>query len=169
MQDDAKFEDVENPLRLKAMSREDLAVISALLQDAAGTAKETAWLPNARRFAAVVNRFRWEDRESAETAGRPFERVRCGIAVENVLKVRAKGVAPGDETAVLSLLRVEFEGAADAGAGSGDADIEGTAGIVRLILSGGGEIALEVEALEVAITDMTRPWEARGAPRHPED
>ncbi len=47
--------------RLKAADAEDLEILSARLQDAAGRLKDFVWLPKQRRFAALVNRFRWED------------------------------------------------------------------------------------------------------------
>jgi len=47
-------------LRLLARDEEDLAVISAILQDALIPVSEMAYLPDERRFALVANRFRWE-------------------------------------------------------------------------------------------------------------
>jgi hypothetical protein len=65
---DARFEDAgEAPVNLvTAMDAEDLAVISALVQDAVFPATEMRWDRRRRRFALLLNRFRWEDREAAE-------------------------------------------------------------------------------------------------------
>ena len=41
-------------LRLAASDAEDLEILSARLQDAAGKLKDFTWLPKKRRFAAVV-------------------------------------------------------------------------------------------------------------------
>ena len=154
--DDARFEDgADRPLRLIAESEEDLAVIAALTQDAVGKISDGVWMKGRRRFVLQMNRFRWEDKENAERAGRPYERVRAALTLENVAAVRARGVDAFDREAVWSLLGVSFAPEGDAG------------GVVRLVLSGKAEIAVTVEALDARLTDLTRPWETRSAPRHP--
>jgi hypothetical protein len=158
MTEDARFEDgVERPLRLLAETPEDLAVISALVQDAVAQTPDTAWMPRRRRFTALVNRFRWEDADAARRQDRPVERVRALLSVENALKVRASGIDPRDRDLVAVLLALGFE--------PGE---EGT-GTLRLFFSGDGEIAVEVEALEVTLTDVTQPYRAASGktPSHP--
>ncbi len=85
---DATFEDGgERPLRLVAQDADDLPVISALVQDAVLTVTDMKCDPKRRRFALLVNRFRWEDRaEAAERVGRAYERVRSVLVVEDVLE-----------------------------------------------------------------------------------
>jgi hypothetical protein len=34
------------------------------------------------------------------------------------------------------------------------------------VFSGGGEIELDVECVDVTLIDLTRPWRARGRPAH---
>ena len=48
-------------MKLVAADSEDLEMLSARLQDAAGKLKDFAWLPKQHRFACVLNRYRWED------------------------------------------------------------------------------------------------------------
>jgi len=156
---DARFEDgVETPLRLRAETPEDLAVISALLQDAVGQTRDVAWLPRRHRFSMLLNRFRWEDAPAARTQGRPFERVRAVLRIDGALRARTQGVDPGDRDLVVSLLSLAFEPTVDG------------AGVLRLVLAGDGEIALDVECLDVTLSDVTRPYEApsRKAPSHPD-
>lgn len=160
---DARFEDAaDRPLRLTAESVEDLAVISALIQDSAGLARDLVWMRRKRRFALFLNRFRWEDRIRAERAGRPYERVRSVALIENVLAVRASGLDPRDADQIISLLQIAFEPSADP---------EDPSGVLRVTLAGDGEIAIEVEALEMRLEDVTRPYVAPSgkAPEHPED
>ncbi|MCF1708721.1 DUF2948 family protein [Tabrizicola sp. J26] len=156
---DARFEDAdEGPLHLVALDGEDLRVIAALTQDAVFPITEISWNPKRRRLALLINRFRWEDREAADRAGRPYERVQALLWVEDVLKVRSQGIDRAAKETVLSLLDIEWaEGA------------EG-AGVVTFVLAGDGAIAMEVEALEVALRDVTRPYIAPShqAPSHPE-
>lgn len=157
MTQDARFEDGrETPLRLRAFDAEDLSVISALCQDAVFPASEMVWTPRQRRFAVLLNRFRWEDREAAERRGRPVERVQAVLAIEDVGKVRTQGLDRRDPDLVLSLLSLAWEPGED-----------GT-GRVVLTLAGDGAIAAEVEALEVSLRDVTRPYQApsRRAPWH---
>ena len=62
MTEDARFEDgAERPLRLRAESPEDLAVMAALLQDAVAQTSEIAWTRRKHRFSLLLSRFRWED------------------------------------------------------------------------------------------------------------
>ena len=68
-------------------SREDLAVISAFVQDAVAQTSEIAWTRRRHRFALLINRFRWEDKPAAERQGRPFERVQALLVIER----RAQG------------------------------------------------------------------------------
>ena len=48
-------------LKLIALDADDLAVISAHLQDAVMKVGDLAFLPREKRFAAVANRFDWMD------------------------------------------------------------------------------------------------------------
>lgn len=75
MSEDARFEDGrEVPLNLGALDGEDLKVLSALTQDAVFPVTEMTWRAKERRFAVLLNRFRWEDAENA----RAWERCRAG-------------------------------------------------------------------------------------------
>lgn len=154
---DARFRDGdEGPLRLLMQGPEDVPVASALLQDAVLVAGDMSWDRRRRRFAALLNRFRWEDREEAARSGRPFERVRCLLTVEDVLSVRTQGVDPRRKHEVLSLLSIGFEPAADG------------AGRLVLTFAGDGAVALEVEALDMRLEDVTKPYAApsRKVPDH---
>lgn len=157
MTEDARFEDGgEAPLNLGALDGDDLAVLSALAQDAVFPATEMQWRPAERRFALLINRFRWEDAPKAERRGRPVERVQAVLVVDNVLGVASQGIDRRDGDTILSLLSVAFEAGEDG------------AGFVLLTLAGDGAIRLKVEALEVTLKDVTRPYKAPSgkAPSH---
>lgn len=144
---DARFEDGdEQPLRLIAQDAEGLAVVAALLQDAVFPITEMSLVRQKRRFALMLNRFRWEDRAAAEAAGRKFERVQSLLVFEDVLAVRSQGIDRSDKDTILSLLDISFAPGPD-----------GT-GLVSLILAGDGAIALQVEALDATLRDVTRPY-----------
>ncbi|MGH1331499.1 MAG: DUF2948 family protein [Paracoccaceae bacterium] len=147
MVEDAKFEDGgDQPLHLKALDAEDLAVISALAQDAILPAPEMRFDMDRRRFALLLNRFRWEDVPAAQTRGRPPERVQTLLWFEDVLSVASTGIDRNDPDLILSLLAISFT-----------PGVDGT-GRIELTLAGDGAIALNVEALDATIKDVTRPY-----------
>ncbi|WP_300512911.1 DUF2948 family protein [Aliiroseovarius sp.] len=159
MVEDARFEDGgEEPLRLMAVDADDLQVVSSLVQDAVFPITEMAWHPGQRRFALLLNRFRWEDKPAADHRGRAVERVQSTLVIGDVEKVQSQGVDRSDKDMVLSLLSISFVPGED-----------GT-GRVELTLAGDGAIALEVEALDVTLRDVTRPYIApsKHTPEHPE-
>jgi hypothetical protein len=159
MSDDARFEDgAEQPLRLAALDAEDLRVISAMVQDAVLTAADMTYDTRRRRFALLLNRFRWEDRRRAEKAG-DYERVRAMLVIDDVLSVARQGITPGDGDTVLSLLALDFVPGTD---GTGD---------LTLVFAGDGAIRLSVECVDVVLSDVTRPHLApsKRAPDHPLD
>ncbi len=154
---DARFEDAdEAPLRLIAQAPDDVPVLSALLQDAVFPITEMRYDRKARRFALLLNRFRWEDRAAAEAAKRPYERVRSLLVIEDVLAVRTGGIDRADKSVVLSALALTFAPGAD-----------GT-GTLTLTLAGDGAVALDVEAVDLRLDDVTRPYAApsRKVPDH---
>src|SRR6185312_9241718 len=137
-------------LRLAAADAEDLQILSARLQDAVLKLKDVSWQPKERRFAAVVNRLKWE--EGGKT------RVRAGLHFDGVLSVKSHNVRRGAKDAVVSLLALTFTPNAP----------DDPAGAIEIILAGGGAIRLEVECIAAELADMTQPWTARATPNHGE-
>lgn len=154
---DARFEDgAERPLNLAAQDADDLAVMSALVQDAVLPIRQMVWDRRLRRFAMLVNRFRWEDRDAAHTAGRAFERVQAMLVAGDVTGVQTQGIDRAAKDTILSVLSLAWT--------PGD---DGT-GTLVVTLAGDGAIAVTVEALEVTLRDVTRPYRAPSgqAPAH---
>lgn len=153
MTDDARFEDAgQGPIALRAYDADDLRVIATLAQDAVFPIGEMTWDRRRRRFALLLNRFRWE-----EAAARPPERVQAVLVIDDVMGVASQGIDTSADDLVLSLLTLEWAAGAD-----------GT-GRITLTLAGDGAIAVDVETLEVTLRDVTRPYPAPSgkAPRHP--
>lgn len=156
MSQDATFEDGrERPLNLGAEDEDDLKVISSLVQDAVFPITEMRWQAKQRRFAILLNRFRWED--DARDRHKP-ERVQTVLVIDDVLAVSSQGVDRSETDMILSVLSVTFEPGEDG------------AGHVLLTLAGDGALRLQVEALNVTLKDVTRPYVAPSgkAPDHPE-
>ncbi len=156
---DASFKDGrEAPLNLGAEDADDLQVIATLTQDAVFPVTEMTWQPGQRRFALLLNRFRWEDKDAAARRGRAYERVQAVLIFGSVLSVASQGIDRSDKDMILSLLSVEFEPSEDG------------AGQILLTLAGDGAIRLSVEAIDATLKDVTRPYKAPSgqAPHHPE-
>lgn len=134
-------------LRLAVVDVEDLAVVSAHLQDSEVMAPDMGYLPGTKRFALVVSRFDW----TQALAGR-FERCRTGLHFERVLGVATTGLDLSDAGRVLHLLAISFR--------LGDAP----SGHVLLAFEGGGAVRLTVECLEAELRDLGPRWAVDAKP-----
>lgn len=135
-------------MKLLAQDADDLTILSARLQDAVAKLGDFAWLPRERRFAGVVNRLTWE--EGGKT------RVRSGLHFDGVLAVKSQNVKLGAKHAVVSILALRFTPRA----------VDDPAGVIEIVLAGGGAIRLDVECIDAVLSDMTQPWAAIGTPDH---
>ena len=152
MTEDARFEDGrEGPLNIGALDADDLKIISALIQDGVFPANEMRFSSKDRRFAILLNRFRWED-----SGKRSPERVQSVLHISEVNNVASQGVDRSDKDMIFSVLNLEFE------------ESDAPSGHITLTLAGDGAIRLEVEALDVSLKDVTRPYIApsKKTPNH---
>ena len=146
---DAQFEDgADTPLRLIAFSVEDLQVISSLVQDAVLPMGEMQWSPGKRRFAMLLNRFRWEDIKDEKSEGQVYERVQSVLAFEDVQNIQTQSIDRKDDNLIISILEISFYA------------VEDGMGFYLITLAGDGVIRLNVEALEVTLQDVTSPYKA---------
>lgn len=149
-------------LKLIALDREDLSVISAHLQDAVFRVADMAYLPGENRFAAVGNRFDWavtlKDTATKNKTG--FERRRSGLRIDKVMSAKVQGVDLKNTNQTLALLAIGFEP---------NALPEGVEGHVTLTFSGGAAIRLVVECLEVEMKDLGGAWSTKRPPVHLDD
>jgi hypothetical protein len=145
-------------LKLIAMDDEDLNVLSVQLQDAILRIEDMAYLPQERRFAAVLNRFDWLSATgNGEATDRgEFERRRCALRFERVTGAQFQNISLDDKSGTLALLTVNFEAG----------DLPG--GFITLIFCGGGAIRLHVEFIEAELRDLGPIWKTRAKPEHPE-
>jgi len=141
-------------LRLLAADEEDLAVISACLQDAVARVGDFAWLPGERRFAFVANRFLWE--AGGDKRAGPFWRARIGAHFDDVRNVKRLHIRSEPKDAVVELLAIRFEPGEDG------------AGAILLDFAGGGAIRLDVDAINVEMHDLSEPWRTPSKPAHGE-
>ncbi len=142
-------------LKLIAFDAEDLAVVSAHLQDAVLKIGDMAFQPKEKRFAAVLNRFDWT--RAIANGREAFERRQSALRFERVLAARTQGFDLAKKGEVLALLAVQYA------ASSAD----DPAGCITLVFAGGAAIQLEVECIEAELRDLGPAWRARAKPKHP--
>ena len=141
-------------LTLAAQDAEDLEILSARLQDAVAQVKDLVWLPQSRRFAALFNRYEWENASGRRNTG---SRIRAGLSFDGVFSAKSQNIRDDNPEAVLSLLAIRFV----------PRNSEDPGGVIELIFSGGGTIRLDVECIEATLSDAGESWAARGRPEHP--
>jgi hypothetical protein len=131
-------------LKLRAEDPEDIAIISAILQDALVAVGDMAWLPEERRFVMVLSRFR------GEAAGSTLQRIHCGLRFDAVTAVWRQHFTPRDRERILVLLAIRPEDKA-----------------LRIDFAGGAGVRLEVGGILCHLEDLGDPWPTRQKPRHP--
>ena len=156
------------PLKLIAMDADDLAIVSAHVQDAVLKARDMAFEPPRRgregdgsggregKFALALNRYVWEadPRVGGERRSVPARR-RSWLHFERVRAARTLGVERAGEQ-VLSLLAITFAPKAE----------DDAAGTIELAFSGDAAVRLDVECVEARLTDTDATWAAAARPQH---
>ncbi|MGH6988403.1 MAG: DUF2948 family protein [Stellaceae bacterium] len=132
-------------LKLRAEDAEDIAVLSAILQDALVAIGDMVWLPDEHRFILVVSRFR----RGAE--GGRLQRIHCGLHFDDVVAVWRQRFSPRDGDRILVLLAIRPE----------------EEHVLRIDFAGGAGVRLEVGRILCHLEDLGEPWPTRQQPRHP--
>ena len=144
----------DDRLRLVALDTEDLAVLSAHVQDAVLKVGDISWMAGEKRFVLAMNRFAWEADPGASGRRRSYQRRRSALHFDRVESVRSAGLDREATETVLELLAISFE------------PRESPSGDVVLHFAGGATIRLAVECLEAQLTDLGPAWSTPHAPRH---
>jgi Protein of unknown function (DUF2948) len=143
-------------LKLRAEDADDLAVLSACLQDALVAVRDLGYLAAQQEFVLVTNRFCWEGylRPCGETEAN--RRVLCAVSFFAVENVAYRGFRRTEEDRILSLLAIRDE--------------PGTSGrTILLDFAGGASIRLEVAEIRCRVRDWGEPWPTPWRPRHEEE
>lgn len=139
-------------LKLRAADAEDLAVLSAILQDSLVAIAEMTYLSDESRFVLVANRFKWEPQTGATQA--KAERVLTGLCIDGVKAVSRRGFSPREGDRILSLLALRL----------GE---HGANPSLVLDFAGGSSVRLEVGQILCHLDDLGEPWPTRWRPKHP--
>jgi hypothetical protein len=137
----------DKPLKLRAGDGEDLAVISALLQDALVPLGDITYLPHEKSFIMAMNRYRWE-------RGDARQRVHSGIQFDTVQRAQFSGIDQRNRRQFLSFMAIELQPQSD------DLDV------ILLQFSGEGRIRLQIDNLSCHLTDFDEPWSTQWRPDH---
>ncbi|MEC7211270.1 MAG: DUF2948 family protein, partial [Pseudomonadota bacterium] len=101
---------VEGGLRLLAETKDDLEVLSTLLQDAIIPGEDMFHDRGGRMFVMVVNRFCWDlppvPGVTSHDGGPVYERRLCGVQIRHVAAVRQTGMPADRRAALLNLLTI---------------------------------------------------------------
>jgi hypothetical protein len=142
-------------LKLVALDKDDIEVVSAHVQDAVVMVGEIFWQPREHRFVMALNRFDWMTAvDPKPDAKADYRRCRTALRFDLVLTCKSRNLDQSDKNTRLNLLAVEF------------AESDAPAGVVTLIFSGGGVIRLEVECLEAELADLGEVMMAAICPDH---
>jgi hypothetical protein len=141
-------------MKLIALDRADIEVVSTHVQDSVVKVADVRWRPAENRLVLVLNRFDWESVNGAESC---YQRRLSALRFDRVLACKCRNVSPQDKDAVLNLLAVEF------------VETAAPSGVVTLTFSGGAALRLEVECLECELADLGPAWTTVACPAHPDD
>jgi DUF2948 family protein len=125
--------------RLIALDADDLAVISAHVQDAKVQAADIIWRQAEKRLVVGMNRLDWEQTLKGETEPR---RLIAALRFDRVLSCKSRNISLDTRETVLDLLGIEFHPADPPG------------GSAVLMFSNGGALRLDVECLECELADL---------------
>jgi hypothetical protein len=126
-------------LKLIALDADDLAVISAHVQDALVRTSDIVWRQGEKRLVVGMNRLDWEQTLSGETAPR---RLIAALRFDRVLSCKSRNIDLNAPETALELLGIEFH----------PDDTPG--GSAVLMFSHGAALRLDVECLECELTDL---------------
>ena len=126
-------------LKLIALDADDLAVISAHVQDARVQASDIVWRQGEKRLVVGMNRLDWEQTLAGETSPR---RLIAALRFDRVLACKSRNIDLKTPETALDLLGIEFH-PTDAPSGS-----------AVLLFSHGGVLRLDVECLECELSDL---------------
>jgi hypothetical protein len=127
------------PLKLIALDTDDLAVISAHVQEAHVQTVDIIWRQDEKRLVIGLNRLDWEQTFCGETSPR---RLISALRFDRVLACKSRNIDPASPEALLELVGIEF------------CPGQAPGGCALLLFSHGGALRLDVECLECELTDL---------------
>ena len=126
-------------LKLIALDADDLAVISAHVQDARVQTSDIVWRQGEKRLVVGMLRLDWEQTMAGEAAPR---RLIAALRFDRVLSCKSRNIDLEAPQTALELVGIEFHPG------------EAPGGSAVLLFAHGGALRLDVECLECELTDL---------------
>jgi Protein of unknown function (DUF2948) len=126
-------------LKLIALDADDLAVISAHVQDAYVQISDIIWRQGEKRLVIGMSRLDWEQTMAGEASPR---RLVSALRFDRVLACKSRNIDIESPDAAIELVGIEFHPA------------QAPSGSAMLLFSDGGTLRLDVECLECELTDL---------------
>ena len=126
-------------LKLIALDADDLAVVSAHVQDARLQTSDIIWRQSEKRLVVGMSRLDWEQTLAGETSPR---RLIAALRFDRVLACKSRNIDLEAPAAALELVGIEFH------------PTHAPSGSAVLLFSHGGALRLDVECLECELTDL---------------
>ena len=145
----------DNRLKLRAITAEDIKVLSALLQDGLVAASDMHYEKSENSFLMVINRFCWEQ-DGDIASDRQQNRCLCGLKVGYVKQVSKRGMSAG-ASEFYNLLSITYE-----------EDKENKDALSRLTFtfSDGYGIRLAIDEIALILQDIAASHPALARPDH---
>ena len=127
------------PRKLIALDADDLAVISAHVQNALVQTGDIIWRQSEKRLVIGMNRLDWDEALDGETEPR---RLIAALRFDRVLSCKSRKIDLDALETALELLGIEFHPGQPPG------------GSALLMFSDGGALRLDLECLECELADL---------------
>ena len=127
-------------------------MISAYLLDSIIIVKDIVFLKKNKKFIMIVKRFMWEDVEKG--VFRQNKRIRCAVKFEEVIKVESKNINQKNKNKPLECLAIKCSSIFD------------ETYKIKIFFAGNSVITVTLEAIEVALHDLGKPWHVKHIPIH---
>ncbi len=128
-----------SPLKLVALDADDLAVVSAHVQDARVQTGDIIWRQSEKRLVIGMNRLDWGQALDGQVTPR---RLISALRFDRVLSCKSRNIDLEQPQSMLELVGIEFAAG------------EAPGGSAVLMFGHGGALRLDVECLECELVDL---------------
>ena len=152
-----RLKKIERKLNLRAENNDDLVVLSTLSQDAIIKTSNMTWAKKKKRFIIFMTRYCWEFNRISPPSSTDNKRINSILSFDTVLSVKSKGIDQSESETLLCLLTFRHQ------------ESKTKEGKIELLFSGGGNITLGVECIDILLKDVSESFNSTTSriPNHP--
>ena len=141
-----RLKKIGRKLNLRAEKNDDLVVLSTLSQDAIIKTSNMTWAKKKKRFIIFMTRYCWEFNGVSLPSSTDNKRINALLSFDTVLSVKSKGIDQSKSETLLCLLIFRYQKS------------KSKEGKIELLFSGGGNITLGVECIDVLLKDVSESF-----------